>query len=1061
MATKITVSSKATTPPYGVVAAANVIGPAVEVAFDQVEGKDATLSADGLQLSGSNPVLRHFGRAFPEKRLYGGDAVKAAQVDYWLDYVQDTLATANDYKAIAPAFEILNTHLRLRSFVVGHHLTIADFAVWGALRGNSIFVRQLKAGKGIGTYLSRWAQHISSLDFVQKAVDSVEKSKSTVKPVKKDQGSFDINLKDAVMGKVVTRFPPEPSGYLHIGHAKAALLNDYFARTYNGKLIVRFDDTNPTKEKAEFEESIKEDLLLLGIKGDVITYTSDSFDIIYDHAIKLIKKGLAYVDDTDQETMRAERMELRPSKCRDLPVDENLQRFEQMVKFTEFGAKCSLRAKIDYKSENGTLRDPVIYRCNATPHHRTGSKWKVYPTYDFACPIVDSIEGVTHALRTNEYRDRNVQYEWFLKNLELRWVHIWDYSRLNFIYTLLSKRKLTWFVEQGLVSGWDDPRFPTIRGIRRRGMTIEALRQYNLMQGASQRELNVEWDKIWAINKKIIDPVAPRHTAINLDKIVKVNVVGEDVQPHTKEMPKHKKNPDVGMKLTTFSGELYIEFDDAKDLEPKEEVTFMDWGNVIVQSVQWADDRAHIKCVEVKLHLDGDFKKTKKKLTWLSRAETGKMEQTPVKLTLHDYDYLITKKKLEEEDEITDFITPVSEFKASGRMASEVSEQHLTNQVSCRRRLSVTPTCGISRKVKFCLDRPSKSSRFLSFRGALPGEYIQLERKGYYICDRAYEATNPDAPIHLIFIPDGRMASTQSKDEQNETPKGSGPKDQNGGDSQKKNGNGKKDKPPKGNAGGKGPKAGAPKVDGSDSSSVNGIKMYKVKPVYAQLESVDPKSVSKMYTVKSMYGPEEPLPTAAAPGPSKKETPASPAPKEKSAKGGKPAPAPAAAEASLISKLDIVVGKILDVKKHPDADSLYVEQIDCGEEKPREVVSGLVKFMTEDDIRGKTILVLKNLKPASMRGIKSHAMVLCASNADHTKVEFLVPPPGSVPGDRVFFEGHEGEPDEQLNPKKKVFETVQPGFSTGDDLVATWNGIPFQTAKGVVKAASLNGASIK
>ncbi|KAJ3055627.1 hypothetical protein HK097_009954 [Rhizophlyctis rosea] len=1012
MATKITVSLKAANPPYAVLAAARALKTPVEINFDSNGAEDVKVAADGKDIVGTNAALRYLGRVNPDVKLYGGDAVKSAQVDYWLDFVQDSLASATDYKAVACAFEVLNTHLTLRSFVVGYNQTIADFATWGALRGNAIFMRQLKAGKGLGTYLSRWFQHIASLEPVQSAIAEFDKSKTGAKPVKKDQGSFDIELKGAEMGKVVTRFPPEPSGYLHIGHAKAALLNDYFAKTYKGKLIVRFDDTNPTKEKAEFEESIKQDLLLLGIKADVITYTSDSFDKIYDYALEMIKKGAAYVDDTDLETMRLERGDCIESKCRNQSLEEALRRFEEMTKGTDFGLKCCLRAKIDMKSENGTLRDPVMYRCNLLPHHRTGNKWKVYPTYDFACPIVDALEGVTHALRTNEYRDRNPQYEWFLKALNLRWVHIWDYSRLNFIYTLLSKRKLTWFVQEGLVTGWDDPRFPTIRGIRRRGLTIEALRQYILMQGASQRDLMIEWDKIWAVNKKVIDPVAPRHTAISSEKIVKVRVVGEKVEPHTKDMPKHKKNLEVGTKKTTFSGELYLEQEDAKDLEVNEEVTFMDWGNVIVQAVNKATDGS-VESIDIKLNLEGDFKKTKKKLTWLSAAATGKPEQTPVKATLFDYDYLITKKKLEEEDDVKDFVTPVTEFKVEA-----LGDANL---------------------------------RLLK-----KGDIIQLERKGYYIVDRAFEEGNTEASVHLISIPDGKIASTQSKvEEQAESKEGSKKE----GKKAAKEGGEKKAKGEKGK-------------DAAKPAAAVGNKMYHVKPVYAALEKTDPKSVSKMYVVKNVYGFEDenvaPHQQPHDPAHQKFDKAVEAGPdKAKATKGKvkpeKPAAAPAAAadSGSLISKLDIVVGKVLSVKKHPDADSLYVEQIDVGEEKPREVVSGLVKYMREDEINGKTILVLKNLKPAAMRGIKSYAMVMCASNADHSIVEFLVPPEGSVPGDRVFFEGHEGEPEAQLNPKKKIFETVQPQFTTRDDLVATWNGVPFQTKKGLVKAATLAAASIK
>lgn len=397
------------------------------------------------------------------------------------------------------------------------------------------------------------------------------------------------------MGKVVTRFPPEPSGYLHIGHAKAALLNQYFAQTYKGKMIVRFDDTNPSKEKTEFEESIKEDLALIGVDSSVVTHTSDYFDQLYELALKLIKDGNAYVDDTDQATMREQRLKGIPSKCRDLPVEENLRRFEEMKNGTEFvsfhktvlfwlldkfadmsffwqGQKCCLRAKISVDDPNGTLRDPVMYRCNLTPHHYTGDKWKIYPTYDFACPVVDSLEGVTHALRTNEYRDRNAQYQWVLNALGLRKVNIWDFSRINFVYTLLSKRKLQWFVDQGIVSGWDDPRFPTVRGIRRRGLTIEALKQYILMQGASQNTLLLEWDKLWALNKKVIDPVAPRHTAVIKDKIVYCNVQGGPVDREVKETLKHKKNPDIGTKKTIYSSKIVIDQEDAKTFELDEEV---------------------------------------------------------------------------------------------------------------------------------------------------------------------------------------------------------------------------------------------------------------------------------------------------------------------------------------------------------------------------------------------------------------------------------------------------------------------------------------------------------
>ena len=298
----------------------------------------------------------------------------------------------------------------------------------------------------------------------------------------KSDGALEVDLPGAEMGKVCTRFPPEPSGYLHIGHAKAALLNQYFAQKYKGRLIIRFDDTNPSKEKEEFVESILQDLDTLGVKGDVITYTSDYFPQLMEMCEKLIKEGKAYVDDTEREQMQIERKALIESKCRNQTVEENLKLWKEMVAGTARGVQCCVRGKLDMSNVNASLRDPVYYRCNPTPHHRVGSKYKVYPTYDFACPFVDSIEGVTHALRSSEYHDRNDQYYRVLEDMQLRRVHVWDFSRLNFVYTLLSKRKLQWFVDNGKVEGWHDPRFPTVRGITRRGLTIEALKQFILSQ---------------------------------------------------------------------------------------------------------------------------------------------------------------------------------------------------------------------------------------------------------------------------------------------------------------------------------------------------------------------------------------------------------------------------------------------------------------------------------------------------------------------------------------------------------------------------------------------------
>jgi glutamyl-tRNA synthetase len=453
---------------------------------------------------------------FAECKLLGTNADESVQVQLWLSHASN-LPNFTDFRVSKEFFASLNAHLLFRTFVVGYGISLADMMLFVSLRDSPIWGRFLKEKKEqeFGVDLSRWYRHLESLEIFKSAALDQQQAYYRMKEKKKDQGLFDIGLDDSWKGRVVTRFPPEPSGYLHIGHVKAVLLNNHFAKTFQGKLIVRFDDTNPAKEKEEYENAIIQDLELLNVKGDFVSHTSDYFDKIYEFALKMIQDGNAYCDDTLQEAMREERLNCTESMRRNASVEENLRYFEEMRLATEVGQQFCLRAKIDMKSQNGTMRDPVIFRCNLLPHHITGTKYRMYPTYDFACPIVDSIEGVTHALRTNEYHDRNAQYYWFIEKLGLRRPAIWDYGRLNFVYTLLSKRKLNWLVNNNRVRGWDDPRFPTIRGILRRGLTVQALQEYILMQGASQSTLNLEWDKLWSLNKRIIDPTAPRYTVLD------------------------------------------------------------------------------------------------------------------------------------------------------------------------------------------------------------------------------------------------------------------------------------------------------------------------------------------------------------------------------------------------------------------------------------------------------------------------------------------------------------------------------------------------------------------
>ncbi|KAH3684300.1 hypothetical protein WICPIJ_004740 [Wickerhamomyces pijperi] len=680
------------------------------VSIDFIDEKEVDGSASkltkGEETFKGDAVLEKLAADFPESLK------EFTESKQWIEFGQSELSV-KDFKKLSLSLEKLDAHLNYRAFILGYQVTLADIAAWGSIRGNAVMTSVIRNQTYIN--ISRWFSFLETdkrfggvLSLFTEAIAEVRKQAkanqaASGKKKETHKANFDINLQDAVDGQVVTRFPPEPSGYLHIGHAKAAILNKYFADQYHGKLIIRFDDTNPSKEKLEFQDSIIEDLRLLGIKGDKTTFSSDYFQEMYDLAIQLIKEGKAYCDDTVQEKMRDERMNGIASARRERTVEENLQIFtEEMKNGTEEGLKNCLRAKMSVDNPNKAMRDPVIYRCNLTPHHRTGTTWKMYPTYDFCVPIVDSIEGVTHALRTIEYRDRNPQYEWFLVNLNLRKVHIWDFARVNFVRTLLSKRKLQWFVDKGHVSNWDDPRFPTVRGVRRRGMTVEGLKNFVVAQGPSRNIINLDWSVIWALNKKIIDPVAPRHTAVV--KPVKVTVVGGPEKTVEKK-PKHKKNADVGEKDVVYYKNIVIDQEDADSLEDSEEFTLMDWGNAIVTKL--TKEGEHVSAVEVKLHLEGDFKKTKHKFTWLADTE----DKVPVELV--DFDHLITKDKIEDGEDFENFLTPETEFHTAAVADLNVKKLEV-------------------------------------------GDIIQFERKGYYRLDAKADG---EKPAVFFTIPDGKTVS--------------------------------------------------------------------------------------------------------------------------------------------------------------------------------------------------------------------------------------------------------------------------------------------------------------
>ncbi|QLG74619.1 hypothetical protein HG535_0G05020 [Zygotorulaspora mrakii] len=698
----LVINGKAPVVAYSEIIAARIVN-GVNAGAIKIEFVDDKKASPAVFNDDSSEVFNKIIKDFPDAFSQGFNE----EVSNWIKISREDLVIKN-FQKLAQSLEKLDTALNLKTFVLGGlDYSPADIACWGALRSNGMVGSIIK--NKVYVNVSRWYTLLEldpafggAHEFLSKSLQDLKKASNVGKKKEGHKANFEIDLQDAKVGEVVTRFPPEPSGYLHIGHAKAALLNQYFAQEYKGKLIVRFDDTNPSKEKEEFQDSILEDLDLLGIKGDKITYSSDYFQEMYDLCIQMIKEGKAYCDDTPTEKMREERMDGIASARRDRSVEENLKLFTQEMKNgTEEGLKNCVRAKIDYKALNKTLRDPVIYRCNLTPHHRTGTEWKVYPTYDFCVPIVDALEGVTHALRTIEYRDRNAQYDWMLNALNLRKVHIWDFARVNFVRTLLSKRKLQWMVDKNLVSNWDDPRFPTVRGVRRRGMTVEGLKNFVLSQGPSRNVINLEWNLIWAFNKKVIDPIAPRLTAVV--NPVKIHLEGDDVPkfPKTELKPKHKKNPDVGTKKVIYSSDIVIDKDDADVLEVNEEVTLMDWGNVIITKKN--PDGSMV----AKLHLEGDFKKTKYKLTWL--ADTA----DSVKVDLVDFDHLINKDKLEDDDSFEDFLTEQTEFHTD-------------------------------------------SIADLNVKDLKVGDIIQFERKGYYRLD----ALPKDGKPYVFFtIPDGKAVN--------------------------------------------------------------------------------------------------------------------------------------------------------------------------------------------------------------------------------------------------------------------------------------------------------------
>ncbi|WP_396136153.1 glutamine--tRNA ligase/YqeY domain fusion protein [Brevibacillus brevis] len=412
------------------------------------------------------------------------------------------------------------------------------------------------------------------------------------------------DLQEGKVKEVITRFPPEPNGYLHIGHAKAICLNFELAHEFSGKAHLRFDDTNPLKEDTEYVNAIKEDVSWLGFKWDGLFFASDYFEEMYNRAVLLIKKGKAYVDDLSAEDMRKYRGTLTEpgveSPFRNRSVEENLDLFARMRNGEFKDGEKVLRAKIDMASPNFNMRDPVLYRISHATHHNTGDKWCIYPMYDFAHPLEDAIEGVTHSLCSLEFEDHRPLYDWVVAECEMEHVpHQYEFARLNLTNTVMSKRKLKLLVDEKIVDGWDDPRMPTIAGFRRRGYTPESIRAFAREIGVARSNSTVDEKMLEHFIREDLKLKAPRTMAIlNPLKVVITNYPEGQVEMLDAE--NNPENEEMGNRQIPFSREIYIERDDFMENPPSKYFRLFPGNEVRLKHAYF------IKCNDVIKDADGN-----------------------------------------------------------------------------------------------------------------------------------------------------------------------------------------------------------------------------------------------------------------------------------------------------------------------------------------------------------------------------------------------------------------------------------------------------------------------
>ena len=536
---------------------------------------------------------------------------------------------------------------------------------------------------------------------------------------------IDEDLKTGKHQKVHTRFPPEPNGYLHIGHAKSICLNFGLAQDYKGLCNLRFDDTNPTKEEQEYVDSIKEDIRWLGFDwGEREYYASDYFNQLYEYAIKLIKKGKAYVDSISAEEIKNLRgTPTEPGKespYRNRSAEENLELFQKMKNGEFKEGEHVLRAKIDMASPNLNLRDPVMYRILHKSHHRTGNKWCIYPMYDWAHGQSDSIERITHSLCTLEFENHRPLYDWFIRELEIFSVRQIEFARLNLSYTIMSKRKLLALVEGKYVDGWDDPRMPTISGLRRRGFTPESIRNFSERVGIAKRENTIDVSLLEFSVREDLNKHAKRvMVVLNPLKLVITNYPDEQIEEL--EAINNPEDPSMGTRKIPFSKEIFIDKDDFREVPPPKfhrlsvgKEVRLRYAYIIRCDEVVKDEKTgevlELRCTyfpDTKSGSGTSSKKAKGTIHWVSAKEYFEAE-----VRLYDRLFSVEDPEGSQGKDFTDFLNPNS--------------------------LQILKNCKLEPSLK----------------SAQPGEKFQFERTGYFCVDTKYSRENLPVFNRIVTLRD-------------------------------------------------------------------------------------------------------------------------------------------------------------------------------------------------------------------------------------------------------------------------------------------------------------------